>query len=124
MTRTPEEDEKIVREGFADKVRRTLGKVPFTEEALAAYYCAFDPKTPKRIKLAVIGALAYFVVPIDAVPDIIAVMGFTDDAAVFWAAWRAIKPHVTDLHRNRARLFLRRPDKGIDASFHEHEDKV
>lgn len=106
MTRTFEENETIVKEGFADKARRTLGMVPFTEEAVAAYHCARDPSTPMRIKVAAMAALAYFVVPVDAVPDFIALLGYGDDAAVFWAAWRAIKPHITEGHRGRARAFL------------------
>jgi len=122
VTRTQDDEETIVREGFADKVRRTLGKVPFTREAVAAYYCAIDPTTPKQVKLAVFGALAYFVMPIDAVPDIIALLGFTDDAAIFWAAWRTIKPHVSDVHRSRAKAFLKHPDAEIDAPFHDKED--
>lgn len=122
MTRTDEENEKIVRDGFADKVRRTIGMVPFTDEAVAAYYSTRDPSTPTRIKLAVMGALAYFVMPIDAVPDIIAMLGYGDDAAVFWAAWRMVKPHITEGHRERARAFLGKKAAGDEASFKGQED--
>lgn len=106
MGRTPEENEKIVSEGFVDKARRTLGRIPFTDEAVAAYYCATDSNTPKRVRVTLMAALAYFVIPVDMVPDFIAGLGFTDDAAVFWAAWRAVSGHVTDAHRARARAFL------------------
>ncbi len=88
--------------GFMDKARRTLGKVPFLEQALAAYYCATDPLTPKHVKAVLVGALAYFIVPADVVPDFIAGLGFTDDAAVFWAAWNRVSAHVTDAHRRQA----------------------
>lgn len=104
--RTPEENEKIVTAGFADKARRTLGRIPFTSEAVAAYFCAIDAQTPNRVRLTLMAALAYFVMPVDMVPDFIAGLGYTDDAAVFWAAWRAVSGHVTDLHRDRARAFL------------------
>jgi uncharacterized membrane protein YkvA (DUF1232 family) len=96
-------DEKLVRDKFLEKAKRTLGRVPFIEEASAAYYCAIDPGTPPHVKAVLIGALAYFIMPFDAVPDFIAFLGYGDDAAVFWAAWRTVQPHVTDDHRDRAR---------------------
>jgi len=56
------------------------------------------------------GALAYFVVPADMVPDFLPWLGFTDDAAVLFAAIRAIAPHITGAHRARARAALDRLD--------------
>jgi len=109
--RTPEENEQIVEEGFIPKARRTLGKIPFTDEAVAAYYCAVDPGTPTRVRVTLMAALAYFVMPFDVLPDFIALLGYTDDAAVFWAAWRSVSGHVTDTHRARARAFLGKHDK-------------
>lgn len=106
MSRTPEENERIVAEGFVEKAKKTLGRIPFTDEAVAAYYCASDPATPGHVRITLMAALAYFVIPTDMVPDFIAMMGFTDDAAVFWAAWRSVSGHVTDAHRARAREFL------------------
>jgi len=106
----PEERERLVRDGIMDKVRRTVGKVPFVPDALAAYYCAQDPKTPARVKLALFAALAYFVVPIDAVPDFIAVLGFTDDATIFYATYRLLSGHITDAHRAKVNEVLERED--------------
>ncbi|MGJ3260019.1 MAG: YkvA family protein [Rhodospirillales bacterium] len=108
MSRTPEENEQIVADGFVDKAKKTLGRIPFTDEAVAAYYCATDPATPGRVRVTLMAALAYFVIPTDMVPDFIAGLGFTDDAAVFWAAWRSVSGHVTEAHRTRARDFLGR----------------
>lgn len=105
----PEEQrERVVREGFVAKLRRTLGRVPFAEEACAAYYCAIDPATPARVRAILIGALAYFVVPTDALPDFVAVLGFTDDATVFWLAIQAVSGHIREPHRVRARTLLDR----------------
>lgn len=115
MGRTPEENEKIVAEGFVDKARKTLGRIPFTDEAVAGYYCATDPATPNRVRVTLMAALAYFVIPTDMVPDFIAGLGFTDDAAVFWAAWRSVSGHVTEMHKKRAREFLgRKEDEAPD----------
>ena len=102
----PEEEERLVETGFWDKVRQTLGKVPFTEQAVAAWYCAMDGSTPARVRVTLIGALAYFVLPVDAIPDFILGLGFTDDAAVLAAAMRMLSGHVKDEHRQQARLFL------------------
>ncbi len=99
-------DHARVERGFWDKVRRTLGRVPFVEEAVAAYFCAIDGATPFRVKAVLIGALAYFVMPIDMIPDFIASLGYTDDAAVFYAALRTVAPHIKDRHRARAREAL------------------
>ncbi len=81
-----------------DKVRRTLGNVPFAEQALSAYYCSRDPLTPTRVKAILVGALAYFIMPVDVVPDFIAGLGFGDDAAVFWAAWNSVRGHIKEPH--------------------------
>ena len=99
-------DRAQVEAGFWGKVRRTLGRVPFVEEAVAAYYCALDRDTPLPVKAVVMGALAYFVLPVDAIPDFIAGLGYTDDAVVFYAALRSIAPHIKDRHRDRARAVL------------------
>jgi uncharacterized membrane protein YkvA (DUF1232 family) len=99
-------DKARVEQGFWDKVRRTLGRVPFVEEAVAAYYCALDPKTPLQVKAILLGALAYFVIPADMIPDFIAWLGFTDDAVVLAAAIRSVAPAITESHREKARAVL------------------
>ena len=100
------EKEAMVRKGFWAKLRRAIGSIDFAREAVAAWYCATDPATPTRIKAILIGALAYFILPTDVIPDIIPGLGFTDDAAVFWAAWRAVSGHISDAHRARAAAAL------------------
>jgi uncharacterized membrane protein YkvA (DUF1232 family) len=104
------EDSNRVEAGFWAKVRKTLGQVPFVEEAVAAYYCAIDRDTPLQVKAIIMGALAYFVIPVDLIPDFIAALGYTDDAVVFYAALRMIAPHIKDRHRERARQTL----EGLD----------
>ncbi len=104
--RTYARDRGRVERGFWSKVRRTLGRVPFVEEAVAAYFCALDRDTPLAVKAIVMGALAYFVIPTDLIPDFIAALGYTDDAAVFYAALRTVAPHIQDRHRDKARHAL------------------
>ncbi len=117
-------DEGRVRRGFWPKLRRVLGRLPFVEDLLAAYYCATDADTPGYVKAVLMGAVAYFVLPIDLIPDFIASIGFTDDAAVLLAALRAVESHLTEAHRGLARAKLRalageaatsgRPRKPVD----------
>lgn len=99
-------DEQTVNRGFWRKARRTLGRVPFTEDAVAAFYCATDSATPLPIRATLFGALAYFVVPLDVIPDMLLGLGFTDDAAVLLAAFTAARMHITDAHREKARAWL------------------
>jgi uncharacterized membrane protein YkvA (DUF1232 family) len=95
-----------VRSRFWPKVRRTLGRVPFMERAIAAYYAAVDPATPPVAKAVLMAALAYFVMPADMIPDVIAGLGFTDDAAVLMMAVKTLAPHIKSSHVERARAFL------------------
>jgi uncharacterized membrane protein YkvA (DUF1232 family) len=99
-------NETTVRRNFWQKARRTLGRVPFTEDAVAAFYCASDSATPLPIRATLFGALAYFVLPFDAIPDLLLGLGFTDDAAILVAAFTAARMHITEDHRARARAWL------------------
>jgi uncharacterized membrane protein YkvA (DUF1232 family) len=101
-------DDRAVHEGFRDKARATLGKVPFLDQAVAAYFAAVDPATPKAAKAVLLGALAYFILPTDVIPDIFAGLGYTDDAAVLFAALKTLAPHIAETHRTKARDFLDR----------------
>lgn len=85
------------------KARRVAARLPFAEDLLAAYYCAFDRATPVQVKATLVGALAYFVLPLDAMPDIMPVLGFTDDAVVLATALKLVASHITPLHRDSAR---------------------
>ncbi len=97
-----------VRSEFWPKLRRFAAQLPFAEDLLAAYFCAFDRNTPRRVQVALIGALAYFVLPFDFVPDMLPLVGFTDDAAVLATAIRRVAVHITPRHREAARRVLAR----------------
>ena len=99
-------DEEIVRRGFWTKARKFAAQLPFAEDLLAAYYCAFDRDTPLQVKAALIGALAYFVLPFDAVPDVLPFLGFADDAAILATALRMVANHLTPAHRAAAKRTL------------------
>lgn len=101
-------NEMRVRRGFWPKMTAVAARIPFAGEALAAYFAARDPETPTAAKGIMLGALAYFVLPIDAIPDILAGIGFTDDAAVIAALLAAVGSSIKPKHRLRASDALER----------------
>lgn len=103
--------EAKVRTEFWAKFRRVAGMIPFAEDLAAAYYCALDPRTPLKVRGMLLGALAYFILPFDLVPDIILGFGFTDDAAVLAAALSTVARNIQPRHREAAAeaLGTRRP---------------
>jgi uncharacterized membrane protein YkvA (DUF1232 family) len=102
------QDRESVRKQFWRKLKRLAVKVPFMEDLLAAYYCAFDRQTPRHVQAALLGAIAYFILPFDFVPDIMPILGFGDDAAVLATALRMVATHINDDHRDAARRAIAR----------------
>ncbi len=105
---------RVVEEGFWRKLLKLAGRIPFAEDLMAAYFCAVDPATPGRVKGVLIAALAYFVVPVDSIPDVIAGLGFSDDAAVLATAIGLVSGHMHDRHYRRARAILEIPEPRYD----------
>jgi uncharacterized membrane protein YkvA (DUF1232 family) len=102
------QDRESVRRRFWAKFKRVAASLPFAEDLLSAYYCAFDRQTPRHVQAALLGALAYFILPFDFIPDMLPVLGFTDDAAVLATAIRLVAAHIMPEHREAARAALRR----------------
>ncbi len=88
------------------KLRGGAAHVPFAEDVLAVYYCALDRQTPLGVRAAIAGALAYFILPTDVVPDFMPALGFTDDAAVLAATLKLVVSHLRPEHREAARRAL------------------
>jgi uncharacterized membrane protein YkvA (DUF1232 family) len=101
-----ERDKARVEQGFWPKLRRLAKRIPFLDELLAAYYCATDPASPFKVKGVLMAALAYFVLPVDAIPDFLAFFGFADDAAVVYGAIKMVSKHITPEHRAKARTAI------------------
>ena len=101
-------NERRVTRGFWPKIRKVAAHVPFASDALAVWYCARDDETPTAAKGMMLAALAYFVLPVDAVPDFIAGIGYTDDAAVFMAMLAIVGRHLKPRHRDAARRDIER----------------
>jgi uncharacterized membrane protein YkvA (DUF1232 family) len=106
-------NEQRVARGFWPKIRKAAAHVPFAADALAVWYCARDDQTPSSAKGMMLAALAYFVLPADAVPDIIPIIGYADDAAVFAALIGLVGRHLKPRHREAARqAIVRLRDEG------------
>jgi uncharacterized membrane protein YkvA (DUF1232 family) len=91
---------------FLGRLKRVAKRIPFAEDLLAAWICTRDPATPRRVRLTLLAALGYFVLPLDAIPDILPFIGFTDDAAVIAAALAAVAGSITPEHREKAKRTL------------------
>ena len=101
-------DEGDLRRRIWNKLKREAANIPFVEDALTAHYCAFDRTTPLYVKLALVGAVVYFIVPDDLFPDSIPVLGYADDAAVLAGAMKLFSSHIKPEHREAAKLMLER----------------
>jgi len=96
-------------QNFWDKVLK-YGKVAGAEvvqKALELYYAAQDPRTPTWAKTVIIGALGYFITPLDALPDVAPLVGFTDDLGVLAMAMATVATYITPEIRERARAKLK-----------------
>jgi uncharacterized membrane protein YkvA (DUF1232 family) len=82
---------------FALKAGRQVVKI-----ALILYYCLRDPETPARPKSVIVGALGYFVFPLDAIPDPTPVVGFADDLGALVLAMTIVAAHIKPEHRKKA----------------------
>lgn len=77
------------------------------EPALKLYYAAVDDDTPVWAKTVIYGALGYFISPVDAVPDITPIVGYTDDLGVLIAAAATTAAHIKAVHVAKAKETLK-----------------
>nr|WP_250808054.1 YkvA family protein [Neorhizobium tomejilense] len=90
----------------ARAMKRATSRVPFMDDVLAMYYCAVDPATPRKIRVVIGATLLYLVMPLDIVPDLLAIVGYTDDVTALMVLVRLVSSHVTDKHREKAKASL------------------
>lgn len=99
-------NEQVVRESFAAKAKQYLGRLPMARDVVALYFCMLDPATPMWVKGTVAAALAYFILPLDAIPDLLPLFGLSDDAAILTAALTAVAAYITAEHYRKADAWL------------------
>ena len=96
-------------EGFWSKVKKFAKSAGenILNPALKLYYAAQDPETPTWAKTTIYGALGYFISPIDAIPDLTPVVGYSDDLGVLVAATAAVAIHIKEEHKEKAKETLK-----------------
>lgn len=78
------------------------------EKALWLFFAARRPETPRWAKATVYGALAYFIVPLDAIPDVAPIAGYTDDLSVLAFAVCTVAAYIDDGVKERTRRVIAR----------------
>lgn len=109
LNAVPEFEKGYSDENFWAKVMAHAGKAGknVIEKALWLYYAAQNPGTPAWARTVVYGALAYFIFPVDAIPDMTPVAGYVDDLGVLAAAVATIAMYITDEVKAKAARKLR-----------------
>lgn len=93
---------KFIKTNFWKKIKETGKKIPFLKDVVAMYYCLMDENTSLSAKTSIALALVYFISPIDAIPDVILALGFTDDAGVIATTLLIIKSQLKPEHYTKA----------------------
>jgi uncharacterized membrane protein YkvA (DUF1232 family) len=103
-------DKVYSEQGFWRKLARSGGKAGIfvLEKALTLFYCLKDPETPAWAKGVIVAALGYFIFPLDAIPDIIPLAGYTDDLGTLAVAFTTVLAHIKSSHSDSAREQLQR----------------
>jgi uncharacterized membrane protein YkvA (DUF1232 family) len=95
-------------EGFWAKVGKyaKAAGIEVVERALQLYYVAQSPETPAWAKRVIYGALGYFVLPADAIPDFIPAAGYADDLGALVMALASVTLYITPAIKEQARRKL------------------
>ena len=88
---------------FIRFIRGTGRRLHFLPKLMTIFYCMQDKDTPKFVKLALMGALGYVILPLDLVSDAFIGIGWLDDAAVVAAALRLAGTYVKPEHLEKVR---------------------
>ena len=100
-------DSSVIDEGVLRKVLLRAGRT-LAQPALEAFEMVIDPLTPPQVRMTMLAALAYLLMPMDLVPDFIPVAGFSDDLVALTAVISLWNTHITPEIRNKARKKLDR----------------
>lgn len=98
--------ERVVRRRLASRLRALAAALPFAQEIATAYFCAIDRRTPAGVKLALLGALAGFLLPQRLIPKMLRSLVLGGDLGMLLGALQGFAQHIRPEHRARARLLL------------------
>ena len=90
--------------GFWKKIAKTAGSIGRTiiDKALILFYTFKDPETPDWVKTIIIGTLGYFIIPLDIIPDLTPLAGYSDDLAALLAAIGTVSKFIKRDHVEQA----------------------
>lgn len=96
-------------DGLWSKINGNLKKAgsKLIYEVLQLFYVAKNPDVPIKIRAAMVAPLGYFISPVDLIPDLAPVVGYTDDAAVIALAIGVAHLYINDDIRRKAQDKLR-----------------
>lgn len=104
-----EQDEEIyrrqarqVRNQFENKLERVGGKLRFAQDLLALFRYFMDGNVPWQRKTIVVGALLYFISPLDAIPDLAPLVGYLDDFGVILAVTKFMSNELAPYYHTPA----------------------
>lgn len=91
--------------GLWDKIRGNVASIGLSliYKALQLFYVAQSPDCPMKVKAGIYGALGYFISPIDLIPDLTPVVGFSDDASAIGLALLLAQMYITEAVKEKAR---------------------
>ena len=92
-------------DGLLDKIKSCVKKAGanLIYDVLQLFYVAQNPNVPMKIRAATIAPLGYFISPIDLIPDLTPVVGYSDDAAVIAMAIAFAHAYIDDNIRRKAK---------------------
>ena len=104
------------RDSFWKKLKGYAGKagIKVVYLALVLYYMLVDEAVGFKSKATIIAALGYFILPFDLLPDLLPIIGFTDDLSVLLFALSIVKGEINETHRLKARDTMDQWFRGVD----------
>ena len=98
-------ESSVIDEGVFRKVLLKAGRT-LAKPALEAFEMILDTSTPPKARLTMLAAITYLIMPLDLVPDIIPVAGFSDDLVALTAVISLWSNHITPQIQARAKRKL------------------
>ena len=95
----------VIEEDLLKKILLTAGRA-IAQPALEGFELIMDDSTPPQVRLSIMGALTYLIVPVDLIPDFIPASGFSDDLVALTAVISLWQHHITPEMKFRAKCKL------------------
>ena len=98
-------ESSVINEGVLKKILLRAGRV-IAQPALEGFELIIDNSTPPQVRISIMGALTYLIVPVDLIPDFIPASGFSDDLVALTAVISLWQNHITPEIKFRAKSKL------------------